>query len=74
MLSFLLALALAAAPAPVANPTAGETHDHAQHEGMKDDCCKMECCKGEKTMDCCAKMQKSEAPAGEQAGEHTHDH
>ncbi|GAA4010891.1 hypothetical protein [Sphingomonas humi] len=72
MIHLLLAAALAAAPAPA--PAADQHQDHAQHEGMKDDCCKMDCCKGEKKMACCDKMKKTQAPAAEGHDGHEHAH
>ena len=73
MIQLLLAAALAAAPAPAADPH----KDHAQHEGAKAEC-KMDCCKGDKPMPCCAKMKEAaktaDAPASEGHGAHEHDH
>jgi hypothetical protein len=73
MIHLLLAAALAAAPAPA--PAADQHQDHAQHEGMKGEGCKMDCCKGEAKMACCDKMKKAEAaPAAEDHGAHEHAH
>jgi hypothetical protein len=72
MIHLLFAAALAAAPAPAADPH----KDHAAHEGMKHGC-KMDCCKGDKPMPCCdmkAADKKADAPAADTHGGHEHDH